>query len=220
MNTSTLYFLSMKLLMPKKKTKQNCWARRTLVAVAGELKDHKGRAAWWNALQQCCPLGSAWFPPPSGAVDKAQQMFIEAAIQISSIKEGEGRSLHIPVPQCMEEMATGLGDLSRNCLQSQTWRSIWKWALWPPRAAWAPLCWGLNYNPKCGFTQNSSKKCDKQLLLLHLRPCMQGGSQCLSAWQEHKELLLINNLSKIDEPSPKYLLQATFKESTFPCYLF
>lgn len=42
----------------------------------------------------------------------------------------------------------------------------------------------------------------------------------LWAWQEHKELFLTNNMYKIDEPSLKYLLLATFMESSFPCYLF
>ena len=44
------------------------------------------------------------FPPLSGAVDEAQQMFIKTAIWISFIK-GEGRSFHVPVPQCMEDLA-------------------------------------------------------------------------------------------------------------------
>lgn len=99
------------------------------MAVTGELKDRKGHAAWRNGLEQCCPLGSAWLPPPSGAVDKAQQIFIKTAIQILSIRGEEGiSSLHDPVPQCFEELVTVLEDLNRNCLQSQAWSSIWKWA--------------------------------------------------------------------------------------------
>lgn len=40
----------------------------------------------------------------------------------------------------------------------------------------------------------------------------------LWAWQEHKELT--NNMDKINELSLKYLLLATFMESSFPCYLY
>lgn len=160
-----LYFLSMELLMPKKK-KQT----RTSTAVTRGLWWHRQERLRGNSLahQGTCgeeewsgstpspgkclvPSFFFWRRRPlgiklsNGSFSKCFWRQPGAAIQLSSIKgEERRRNLYILIPWWMEELAARLGELIRNRLKTWAWSSAQKWAPRPPETVWAPLCWGLN----------------------------------------------------------------------------